>query len=106
MSEESQRRDGGGWGRLESGGAAGVWRGPRLSLRGGVWKDWGCSWGPTPELGARAGIGRRLAGVEGGLESESDQRGRHVLGGERTQSWNLETSGQGSRDPGRGAEGA
>lgn len=45
-------------GRLETGDAAGVWRGPGLEFEGGVWKDLGWSWGPTLELGARAGVGR------------------------------------------------
>ena len=38
--------------RLESGGDRG------LSLGGGVWRNWGWSWGPALKLGACAGVGR------------------------------------------------
>lgn len=86
--------------RLESGGDRG------LSLGGGVWRNWGWSWGPALELGARAGVGRGQwpAWWGGGQEFESDQR-RDVWGGERTRSCKLEKSGQGSCGQERGGRG-
>lgn len=71
--------------RLESGGDRG------LSLGGGVWRNWGWSWGPALKLGARAGVGRGQwpAWLGGGQEFESDQR-RDMCGvgrGHEAASW-------------------
>ena len=60
-------------GRLETGGAAGVWRGPRLEFGRRSLE------GLELELGARAGVGGprwsregTVAGMEGSQEFESD----------------------------------
>lgn len=83
MSEEGWRREVGAPG---DGGAAGVWRGPRLEFGRRSLE------GPGLELGAHARAGGprwsregTVAGVEGGLEFERDPWG-DVWGGERTRS--------------------
>lgn len=95
----------GGGARLETGGAAGVWRGPRLEFGRRSLEELGL------ELGARAKVGGprwsregTVAGVVGGQELERSAE-RHVWGGERTRSYKLEKSGQGSCGQERGGRG-